>query len=64
MTRKSGEDDKEMKEVLAEVSGIEEISKKEGGISLLTDGAIHRQHLNEQALHCALAPFVCPSFIL
>jgi len=53
----------EMKELLSKLSGVKEIGKKQGGISLLTDGGLTRQQLNEQALHCALAPFICPSYL-
>lgn len=49
---------KEMKEVLASVSGIENIATKQGGIHLLTDGALTRQQANELALHCALSHYV------
>lgn len=52
-----------MKELLSKLSGVKEIGKKQGGISLLTDGGLTRQQLNEQALHCALAPFICPSYL-
>lgn len=61
--RESSSQQREMKEVLSTVSGIENISTKQGGIHLLTDGAISRQQLNEQALHCALSFFVSPSCV-